>query len=356
MSAGYVYYFGNGEADGGKEDKQLLGGKGANLAEMTRLGVPVPPGFTISTDVCRHYMRHDELPDALSAEVARSLSRLEKEMDKGFGDPARPLLLSVRSGAAVSMPGMMDTILNLGLNDETVEGLARAAEDRRFAFDSYRRFVQMYSDVVLGIEHDAFERILASKKSRAGARFDMDLDADALQDVVKQYKELVLAETGVPFPDDPQAQLWGAIEAVFASWNNQRARDYRRVNRIPDDLGTAVNVMAMVYGNMGEDSGTGVAFTRHPGTGEDKFFGEFLINAQGEDVVAGIRDPLSIDDMKDLLPEAYDELMEVQQRLEKHYTDMQDLEFTVERGRLFLLQTRRGKRTMAAAVKIAVDM
>jgi pyruvate,orthophosphate dikinase len=356
MSAGYVYYFGGGEADGGKEDKQLLGGKGANLAEMTRIGVPVPPGFTLSTDVCREYMRHERLPEGLDAEVARSLSRLEKEMGKGFGDPDRPLLLSVRSGAAISMPGMMDTILNLGLNEETVEGLAREAEDRRFAFDSYRRFVQMYGDVVLRIEHADFEKILSGKKSETGARYDMDLDADALEDVVKQYKKLVLDETGQPFPDDPQAQLWGAIEAVFASWNNQRARDYRRVHRIDQNLGTGVNVMAMVYGNMGENSATGVAFTRHPGTGENRFFGEFLINAQGEDVVAGIRDPLPIDELKEQLPEAYKELMEVQQKLENHYTDMQDLEFTVERGRLFLLQTRRGKRTMAAAVKIAVDM
>ncbi|MEJ2216414.1 MAG: pyruvate, phosphate dikinase [Gemmatimonadota bacterium] len=356
MSAGYVYYFGGGEADGGKEDKQLLGGKGANLAEMTRIGVPVPPGFTLSTDVCREYMRHERLPEGLDAEVARSLSRLEKEKGKGFGDPDRPLLLSVRSGAAISMPGMMDTILNLGLNEETVEGLAREAEDRRFAFDSYRRFVQMYGDVVLRIEHADFEKILSGKKSETGARYDMDLDADALEDVVKQYKKLVLDETGQPFPDDPQAQLWGAIEAVFASWNNQRARDYRRVHRIDQNLGTGVNVMAMVYGNMGENSATGVAFTRHPGTGENRFFGEFLINAQGEDVVAGIRDPLPIDELKEQLPEAYKELMEVQQKLENHYTDMQDLEFTVERGRLFLLQTRRGKRTMAAAVKIAVDM
>ncbi len=356
MSAGYVYYFGGGEADGGKEDKELLGGKGANLGEMTRIGVPVPPGFTLSTEVCRHYMRHDRLPDGLEAEVALSLARLEEEMGKGFGDPAKPLLLSVRSGAAVSMPGMMDTILNLGLNDETVDGLARAANDRRFAFDSYRRFVQMYGDVVLGIEYSAFEQILSAKKAETGARFDMDLDPDALEDIVSQYKALILRETGTPFPDDPQAQLWGAIEAVFASWNNQRAHDYRRVHRIDHDLGTAVNVMAMVYGNMGDDSGTGVAFTRHPGTGENRFFGEFLVNAQGEDVVAGIRDPLSIDEMKVRLPAAYEELLEVQQRLENHYTDMQDLEFTVERGRLFLLQTRRGKRTMGAAVKIAVDM
>jgi pyruvate,orthophosphate dikinase len=356
MSAGYVYYFGGGDADGGKEDKELLGGKGANLGEMTRIGVPVPPGFTITTDVCRHYMRHSSLPDGLEAEVARSLSRLEKEMGKGFGDAKKPLLLSVRSGAATSMPGMMDTILNLGLNEETVEGLAHAADDRRFAFDSYRRFIQMYGDVVLGIEHAAFEKILSRMKSEAGARYDMDLAPEALEHVVAQYKALVRNETGEPFPDDPQAQLWGAIEAVFASWNNQRARDYRRVHRIDDDLGTAVNVMAMVYGNMGEDSGTGVAFTRHPGTGERRFFGEFLVNAQGEDVVAGIRDPLSIDEMSERLPEAYEELLEVQERLETHYTDMQDLEFTVERGRLFLLQTRRGKRTMAAAVKIAVDM
>ncbi|MEJ2678705.1 MAG: pyruvate, phosphate dikinase [Gemmatimonadota bacterium] len=356
MSAGYVYYFGGGEADGRKEDKELLGGKGANLAEMTRIGVPVPPGFTLSTDVCRHYMRHSSLPDGLTAQVERSLKRVENEMGEGFGDAANPLLLSVRSGAAASMPGMMDTILNLGLNDDTVEGLARAADDRRFAFDSYRRFIQMYGDVVLGIEHAMFERILSDKKTEAGARYDMDLDTAALEDVVAKYKALVLRETGTPFPDDPQAQLWGAIEAVFASWNNQRARDYRRVHRIDHNLGTAVNVMAMVYGNMGDNSGTGVAFTRHPGTGENKFFGEFLVNAQGEDVVAGIRDPLSIDEMHSRLPEAYEELLEVQQRLETHYADMQDLEFTVERGRLFLLQTRRGKRTMAAAVKIAVDM
>ncbi len=352
----FVYYFADGDAEGGKEDKRLLGGKGANLAEMTRIGVPVPPGFTITTDACRRYMKTGDLPGGLEDEVHSAMKRLEKNIGRSFGDGRDPLLVSVRSGAAISMPGMMDTILNLGLNDETVEGLARAANDRRFAFDSYRRLVQMYGDVVLGIDADKFERLLRDKKAKNQVEHETELSAEALERLVVAFKKLVEHQSGEPFPQDPIDQLWGAIRAVFDSWNNQRAIDYRRVNGISADLGTAVTVMAMAYGNMGDDSGTGVAFTRHPGTGEKKFFGEFLLNAQGEDVVAGIRDPVSIEEMENLLPEAYTELLQVQNTLEQHYRDVQDLEFTVERGRLFLLQTRTGKRTAAAAVKIAVDM
>jgi pyruvate,orthophosphate dikinase len=356
MADRLVYYFGGGQADGGKEDRALLGGKGANLAEMARIGVPVPPGFTITTEVCRHYLREGRYPDGLREQVAAALSRLERETGKTFGGDDFPLLLSVRSGAAISMPGMMETILNLGLNDRTAEALARATDNPRFAYDSYRRFVNMYGDVVLGVPHDAFEDLLSARKAARGVEADTDLTADDLRALVGEYKALVAERTGHSFPDDPHEQLWGAIEAVFRSWNIDRAVAYRRVHGIPHDLGTAVNVMAMVYGNMGEDSGTGVAFTRDPGTGERKFFGEFLLNAQGEDVVAGIRTPVSIEEMARRLPAAYRELLEVQSLLERHYREMQDLEFTVERGRLYLLQTRTGKRTAAAAVRIAVDM
>ncbi len=352
----YVYYFGNGQADGSKEDKHLLGGKGANLAEMVRIGIPVPPGFTITTEVCRQYLKHGTYPDGLREQVASNLRRLEVDTGKKFGGAQNPLLVSVRSGAAVSMPGMMETILNLGLNDVTVQALAQAADNPRFAYDSYRRFVQMYSDVVLGVAHDKFEALLSKMKADRGAQADTNLNADDLKQLVQQYKALVQEQTGQPFPDDPELQLWGAIEAVFRSWNIERAVAYRRVNRIPDDLGTAVSVVSMCYGNMGDDSGTGVAFTRDPSTGEKKFFGEFLINAQGEDVVAGIRTPISIEQMATALPQAYEQLLEVQKKLENHYREMQDLEFTVERGKLYLLQTRTGKRTAAAAVRIAVDM
>ncbi|HEY0672021.1 MAG TPA: pyruvate, phosphate dikinase [Longimicrobiales bacterium] len=352
----YVYYFGNGQADGSKEDKTLLGGKGANLAEMVRIGVPVPPGFTITTEVCRQYLKHGSYPAGFQEQVASNLRRLEVDTGKKFGGAENPLLVSVRSGSAVSMPGMMETILNLGLNDTTVQALAKASGNARFAFDSYRRFVQMYSDVVLGVPHHSFESLLQALKDSKGVHNDTDLDGHDLQKLVGQYKELVKKSIGAPFPEDPEIQLWGAIEAVFRSWNIERAVAYRRVNRISDDLGTAVSVVSMCYGNMGDDSGTGVAFTRDPSTGEKKFFGEFLINAQGEDVVAGIRTPISIEQMATALPQAYQQLLEVQQNLENHFREMQDLEFTVERGKLYLLQTRTGKRAAAAAVRIAVDM
>lgn len=356
MTNPLVYQFGAGRADGSKADVHLLGGKGANLAEMTRIGLPVPPGFTITTEVCRHYLSHGRYPDGLREAVAAALRRLERTTGKRFGGTDAPLLVSVRSGAAHSMPGMMDTILNLGLNDATVEALARAADDRRFAFDSYRRFIQMYGEVVLGVARDRFERLLEDRKTARDVEHDTELGADDLEALVADYRALVEEATSAPFPMDPEAQLWGAIEAVFRSWDNDRAVAYRRLHGIPDDLGTAVNVVAMVYGNLGEDSGTGVAFTRDPSSGEKRFFGEFLFNAQGEDVVAGVRDPLPVQAMAERLPEAYEELLRVQDILERHYRDMQDIEFTVERGRLYVLQTRSGKRTAAAAVRIAVDM
>jgi pyruvate,orthophosphate dikinase len=356
MPQRYVYFFGAGQSEGGKEMKTLLGGKGANLAEMTRIGVPVPPGFTITTEACRHYLRSGELPGGLREEVERNLRQTEEATGKSFGGGSDPLLVSVRSGAAVSMPGMMDTILNLGLNDETVRALAENARDERFAFDSHRRFVQMYADVVLGVAAERFETLLDEVKGKRGVKEDTDLEAAELRELVEQYKALVRQSTGTPFPEDPQEQLWGAIEAVFRSWDNARARAYRRVNGIPDDLGTAVSVCSMVFGNMGPTSGTGVAFTRNPSTGEPALFGEFLVNAQGEDVVAGIRDPLPISEMRHHLPESYRELAAAAERLERHYRDMQDLEFTVERGALYMLQTRTGKRAAAAAVRIATDM
>jgi pyruvate, orthophosphate dikinase len=352
----YVYYFGNGHADGGREDKPLLGGKGANLAEMTRMGVPVPPGFTITTDVCRSYLRDQRYPEGITEQVEEAVRQLERDTGKRFGGTDNPLLVSVRSGASVSMPGMMETILNLGLNDATVQALARSSGNDRFAYDSYRRFVQMYGEVVIGVPSRLFEdRLTALKKARGAAR-DMDLEAADLRELVAEYKAMTREHSGERFPEDPEEQLWGAIEAVFRSWNVERAQAYRRVHGIPHYLGTAVTVMAMVYGNMGEDCGTGVAFTRNPSTGEKEFFGEFLLNAQGEDVVAGIRTPLSVSEMARLLPRPYEQLMEMQQTLEHHFREMQDLEFTVERGRLYLLQTRTGKRTAAAAVRIAVDM
>ena len=351
-----VYFFGNGTAEGTKDMKAILGGKGANLAEMTNLGVPVPPGFTIACDVCIAYLRNCTVPGELRAAVEKNLTRLEEASGKTFGDPAKPLLVSVRSGAPVSMPGMMETILNLGLNDRTVDGLARASGNARFAFDSYRRFIQMYGDVVLGVPHHKFEHLLASKRMTAGVESDSELGEDALRNLVEEYKSLVRASTGRDFPMQPVEQLWGAIEAVWRSWTLRKAVDYRRHANIADDLGTGVNVVSMVFGNLGDDSGTGVAFTRNPSTGERKFYGEFLVNAQGEDVVAGIRTPLSIDAMAEQLPSAYDELLATQDKLERHYCDMQDIEFTVERGKLYLLQTRTGKRTSAAAVRIATEM
>ncbi len=351
-----VYFFGNGEADGTKDMKLVLGGKGANLAEMVHLGVPVPPGFTIACDQCNAYLAHNGISDALRDEVERNLRRLEQVASKGFGDPSNPLLLSVRSGSPVSMPGMMETILNLGLNADTTRGLAVASANPRFAWDSYRRFIQMYGDVVLHVAAEQFEHLLAAKRITTGAATDAELSAESLEQLAGEYLTLVEQTTGRPFPTDPRAQLWGAIEAVWHSWTLKKAVDYRRVNDIPDTLGTGVNVMAMVFGNMGEDSGTGVAFTRDPSTGAHRFYGEFLVNAQGEDVVAGIRTPLPIDAMAERFPAAYAQLLETQRRLEQHYTDMQDIEFTVERGTLYLLQTRAGKRTTAAALRIATDM
>jgi pyruvate,orthophosphate dikinase len=365
----WVYAFGGGEADGGAHMKDLLGGKGANLAEMSSLGLPVPPGFTITTEACNHYFDKGRThPGELAEQVRGALGRVETLVGKGFGDPANPLLVSVRSGARASMPGMMDTVLNLGLNDETVEGLARLAGDRRFAFDSYRRFIQMYSNVVLGLDHHMFEEILDDRKDGLGVTIDTALGAEDWRAVVADYKAEVLRELGRPFPQDPQQQLWGAIGAVFDSWMNDRAVFYRRLHDIPEAWGTAVNVQSMVFGNMGETSATGVAFTRNPSTGENRLYGEFLINAQGEDVVAGIRTPQPLTraareemgetapSMEEAMPEVYAQFHEVVGRLERHYRDMQDIEFTVERGRLYMLQTRNGKRTAKAALKIAVDM
>jgi pyruvate,orthophosphate dikinase len=356
MSTRYVYFFGAGQTEGSQEMKPLLGGKGAGLAEMARIGVPVPPGFTITTEVCRLYLKAGRYPQGLREEVAAALERLEAATGKTFGTGADPLLVSVRSGAMFSMPGMMDTILNLGLNDDTAAALAAATGNERFAFDSYRRFVQMYADVVMGVHADRFERLIDEMKRERGVKEDTELGADDLSRLTTDFKALVKADTGEAFPDEPQAQLWGAIHAVFNSWSTPRAIAYRRVNSISDDLGTAVNVCTMVFGNMGDDSATGVCFTRDPSTGEKKFYGEFLVNAQGEDVVAGIRDPVPIERMEEVMPKAYGELLEAQALLERHYRDAQDLEFTVERGTLWLLQTRSAKRTGPAAVRMAVEM
>jgi len=346
-----VYFFGNGAAEGTRDMRAVLGGKGANLAEMTNLGVPVPPGFTIACECCGAYLRDGGIPGGLREEVDRALIRLETATGKRFGDETNPLLVSVRSGAPVSMPGMMETILNLGLNDRTVLGLARASGNARFAYDSFRRFLQMYGDVVLGVPLAHFESLLQTKRILNKVESDAELSETVLRDLVEEYKRLA-----ADFPMDPREQLWGAIQAVWRSWTLKKAVDYRRVNGIPHDLGTAVNIVSMVFGNLGDDSGTGVAFTRDPSTGERKFYGEFLVNAQGEDVVAGIRTPLPIDVMAERLPGAYRELVATKDRLETHFRDMQDLEFTVERGNLYLLQTRTGKRTAAAAVRIAVEM
>jgi pyruvate,orthophosphate dikinase len=351
-----VYFFGNGNAEGTRDMTDVLGGKGANLAEMTNLGVPVPQGFTIACSECIEYLRTGKYSDKLRAEVEGNVARLEEATGKKLGHSNSPLLVSVRSGAAVSMPGMMETILNLGLNDRTVVGLASQSANARFAYDSYRRFIQMYSNVVLGVSAHDFEHLLKAKRMTAGAASDADLSESDLRNLVEEYKALVRNRTGSDFPRDPVVQLWGAIEAVWKSWTLKKAKDYRRVHGISEELGTAVSVVSMVFGNLGEDSGTGVAFTRNPSTGERRFYGEFLVNAQGEDVVAGTRTPLNIDDMAERLPAAYKDLMDTQERLEHHYRDMQDLEFTVERGKLYLLQTRNGKRTAAAAVRIARDM
>ena len=365
----WVYAFGGGKAEGRASMRNLLGGKGAGLAEMAQLGLPVPPGFTITTEVCTYFYQHGKTyPKDLQRQVDAALVEVGRVTGKKFGDRENPLLVSVRSGARASMPGMMDTVLNLGLNDVTVNALAAKSGDRRFALDSYRRFITMYSDVVLGIEHHHFEEILDDHKHRSGYTLDTDLDADDLEQLVAEYKARVQEERGEPFPQDPNAQLWGAIGAVFGSWMNQRAITYRRLHSIPESWGTAVNVQAMVFGNMGETSATGVAFTRNPSTGEKKLYGEYLINAQGEDVVAGIRTPQEITEaarkaassdkpsMEKALPEAFAALKRIQSSLERHYRDMQDLEFTVEQGKLWMLQTRSGKRTAQAALRIAVDL
>ena len=354
----YVYFFGGGQTDGSAEMRSLLGGKGANLAEMTSLGIPVPPGFTISTEVGKLYHENsNQYPDGLDEQIDGNLRKLEAAMDAKFGDTENPLLVSVRSGAAVSMPGMMDTILNLGLNDDAVKGLTTKSGNERFAYDAYRRFVQMFGDVVLGVEHDAFEHLLEAKKAAKGITLDTELDANDLAELVYEFKALVKRETESDFPDEPRRQLDMARDAVFESSNNERAIIYRRLSNISEELGrTAVNVQAMVFGNMGETSGTGVAFTRNPSTGENSFYGEFLMNAQGEDVVAGIRTPLPIDELQQVMPEAYGQLTAIGDTLEAHYRDMQDVEFTIQDRRLYMLQTRSGKRTGAAAVRTAVEM
>jgi pyruvate,orthophosphate dikinase len=362
VSDSYISNFGDGRADGSAKDRATLGGKGANLAEMTNLGIPVPPGFTITTRACLEYLEAGRSPEALGPQVDEAVALLEGRLGLRFGDSERPLLVSVRSGAAVSLPGMMDTVLNLGLNDETIAGHARAA-DERFAWDCYRRFVQMYGDVVLEVDKEASEHLIEQRKLERGVESDTELTAEDWKELTARFKEHVRDATGRDFPQDPREQLWGSIEAVFRSWNNPRAVAYRRINRIPDDLGTAVNVQAMVFGNMGADCATGVAFTRDPANGEKRFFGEWLPNAQGEDVVAGTRTPLHLsrrrggdDSLEARMPEVYAELDGIQRRLESHFRDMQDIEFTIQHGKLFMLQTRTGKRTGPAAVRIAVEM
>lgn len=358
-----IYFFGGGRAEGNKDMKNLLGGKGANLAEMTNIGVPVPPGFTITTDVCTEFYKSGrKLPKALDADIRAAVARMEKLVGAKFGDPENPLLVSVRSGARASMPGMMDTILNLGLNDKAAVGLAKKSGNERFAYDSYRRFIAMYGDVVLGMkperkeDHDPFDVILARKKEQRGVKIDSELPADALKELVAEFKAEIKARIGVEFPENPYQQLQGAIMAVFNSWENDRANTYRRLNNIPVEWGTAVNIQAMVFGNKGSDSATGVCFTRNPASGENEFYGEFLVNAQGEDVVAGIRTPEKIEKLGEVLPDAYKQLLDIRKKLEKHYREMQDIEFTIENRRLYMLQCRSGKRTGFAGVRIAVEM
>jgi len=353
----WVYFFGDGKADGTGRMRDILGGKGAGIAEMTNAGIPVPPGYTITTGACRQFFEAGgRLLDSIVEEEERALQRLERFLGRRLGDPENPLLVSVRSGSPVSMPGMMDTVLNLGLNDQTVDGLARKSKNPRFAYDSYRRFIQMFSDVVLGVPRSIFEHELTLAKKRARSKDDTGLEAEQLKDLVERFKRIVRREIGADFPQDPREQLARSRDAVFRSWNGERAMHYRRLNGIPETLGTAVTVQAMVFGNLGPNSATGVGFTRDPATGEPRFYGEYLLNAQGEDVVAGIRTPLSIERMELELPEAYAQLREITSRLERHYRDVQDFEFTVEEGRLFMLQTRRGERTGQAALRIAVDM
>ena len=365
----WVYGFGAGKTEGNATMRELLGGKGANLAEMSEIGLPVPPGFTISTEVCTYYYDHDHnYPDQLAGEVDAAIAAVEAATGLKFADPENPLLLSVRSGSRASMPGMMDTVLNLGLNNDVVAGLAQKTGDKRFAWDSYRRFIQMFSDVVLGVDHGLFEDALEMKKDTRGIFDDVDLTGDDLEELVTEYLEIVMEETGSAFPSSPRDQLWGAIGAVFDSWMNQRAITYRRLNNIPAAWGTAVNVQSMVFGNMGDDCATGVAFTRNPSTDENMFYGEFLINAQGEDVVAGIRTPRNLTtaerlaggndemSMEEAMPEVFGQLAETRKILENHYRDMQDIEFTIQQGRLYMLQTRNGKRTAEAALRMAVEM
>ena len=365
--AQYVYSFGENKADGDGSMRELLGGKGANLAEMTSIGLPVPPGFTLTTEVCKAFYDNDRnYPSGLQEDVAEAMTVLEKRMSKGFGDRENPLLVSVRSGAPASMPGMMDTVLNLGLNDETIQGVIKQSNDPRFAYDSYRRFIQMYANVVKGMDGEILENILEKTKEARGVEQDTELSADDLQKLVVEFKDCYKKTLQEPFPDDPNEQLWGAIGAVFGSWMNPRAVTYRKLHAIPADWGTAVNVQGMVFGNMGNDCATGVAFTRDPATGENYFYGEYLVNAQGEDVVAGIRTPQPINRakqkegdlpaMEDVMPESYAQLVNIRSILEKHYKDMQDIEFTIEKGKLYMLQTRTGKRTAHAAIRIAVDM
>ena len=364
----WVYKFGDGKAEGHASDKNLLGGKGANLAEMSSIGIPVPPGFTISTEVCTYYYANNKtFPADLAEQVKEGVAHCEKIVGKKFADPNDPLLFSVRSGARISMPGMMDTVLNLGLTDKTVEGLAKASGDERFAYDSYRRFIQMYSDVVMGVKHENFEHVLTALKDRKGYKADTDMTVDDLKELIAEYKKIG-EKFGKPVPQDPEEQLWGGIGAVFMSWMVDRAIYYRKLNDIPEDWGTAVNVQTMVFGNAGDDSATGVCFSRDPSTGKNAFYGEFLIKAQGEDVVAGIRTPQQISKegkkergsdlpcMEEAMPELYKQLCDIRETLEKHYHDMQDMEFTIQNGKLYMLQTRNGKRTAAAAVKMAVDM
>ena len=354
-STQHVFFFGGGKAEGNGKMKDVLGGKGAGLAEMTNVGLPVPPGFTIQTEACREYMRGALSPE-VDIEMYAALERLEKLQGQKLGSGKNPLLVSVRSGAKFSMPGMMDTILNLGLNDQAVEALAKLSNNPRFAYDSYRRLIQMYGDVVLDVPKKHFEHIFDSVKKRAKVKFDYELKPDALKEIIAEYKKLVKKETGKEFPQDPKEQLVGARNAVFRSWMNERAKTYRRINRIDDWLGTAVNVQAMVFGNLGETSGTGVGFTRNPATGEKMFFGEYLMNAQGEDVVSGVRTPLPISELERVMPDCYAQLRDITGKMEKHYRDMQDFEFTIQDGKLYMLQTRNGKRTGLAAVRVAIDM
>ena len=371
--AKYVYFFGGGTAEGGEKLRNLVGGKGAGLADMVNLGIPVPPGFTLTTEVCTvFYEREQTFPEGLEAEVAANLKKIEEIMGMKFGDPKNPLLLSIRSGARASMPGMMDTVLNLGLNEETVKGLADLTGNEWFAYDCYRRFVAMYGDVVLGLkpetkeEQDPFEEIIDAKKKQKKIKLDTEFSVDDLKALVASFKAAIKKKLGVTFPEDPMEQLWGAIGAVFKSWNNARAISYRQLNNIPASWGTAVNVQAMVFGNIGMDSGTGVAFTRNPATGDNVFYGEYLLNAQGEDVVAGIRTPLPINkkqrtdastpSLEEEMPASYADLIRIRGILEKNYRDMQDIEFTIQKGKLWMLQTRTGKRTAFAAFKVAVDM